>query len=95
MSDTTIDAQMAKNLDWIKQHYAKRLQSQPSTPTDTRMMRDALLLLIDMRVPGVPDIITKRLHNASREELLIWTISIFKPGGVMKLCEKIVNEPRR
>lgn len=87
-----IEQAMDANLDWIKQRYAALLSEGPPTGDYTQAIRDALLLLIDMRLPGVPDTIVHNIQTAQREQLIIWAIQAFEPGGLYKLCEEL-NRP--
>ncbi|MEL6342747.1 MAG: hypothetical protein AAFV53_06415 [Myxococcota bacterium] len=84
-----IEAAMDANLDWIKGHYATLLSDGPPTGDYTQAMRDALLLLIDMRLPGVPDIIIDRIQSAERDQLLVWSLQAFERGGLFQLCAEL------
>ena len=95
-ADERTAAILAEGMSWMKHRYVGLLASDGAPgPVYTDAMRGGLLLLLERRLPGVPDEIEAWINQAEPEQLLAFVASLFEPGGLYRSCREILDEAQR
>ena len=85
---------LREGMQWLKHRYAGILSEGPPDPVYTEAMRGGLLLLLDMRLPGVPEEIEAWIEHAEPPQLLLFVASLLEPGGLYRICRQILADAR-
>ena len=80
---------MEGHLRWTQEHFAHRLTQ--GGGLRSRVLRDGLILLIDMRFSKPPRALYERIEVAPTEDLLRWALMTFQVDGLVAVCHEILS----
>lgn len=84
-------ASLEEQLEWVRQRYAMQLMGEDGLERHGQMLREGLLLLIDMRFTKPPKALLEHIQNAPMNDVLQWSARAFQINGLVGVCREILS----